>query len=392
MKAGLTSNSKRGFSTLEILIAFAVIILALTSVVTLIFSSQSVAVDSRADSEATAKAQSLLESARAAALLDFNSVNPVAPAQDGMYQKSLDVQTQGFYTKKVTATVTWQTQGRSQSVELATLISNWENISKDDCNSGLSGNWQNPQINNLDLGSLIGDSSGAYTISDMEAYQNKLYVAVSSTAVKTAPDFFVFDVSNPAQPVFLGGVDNDPKVIAGITALRVSGKYAYVASASSYARGQLQIIDVSVNPPQVVTTYKIPVINSGGGSKGLGSGIFYSNGFVYLGLTKTDSENEFNVVDVSNVLNPVFKGSLHIGNGINAIYAKGNYVYLAHPTDAADPPEEQLSVLDVTNPASPQRVSGFFYNGSSGGNGKSLAGRPARFPAAARTRFRSFTR
>ena len=99
-------------------------------------------------------------------------------------------------------------------------------------------------------------------------------------------------------------IDNDIKVNSGLMAVAVasstSGSYAYVASASSFARGQLQIIDIS-NPasPAVVATYTIPT--SVVSTAGSGNAIFYKDGYVYLGLTKTSADgSEFNIIDVKD--------------------------------------------------------------------------------------------
>ena len=60
-----------GFATLEILIAFAVLILSISAVILLAFGNQSIIVDSRTNSEALYKAQKMLEEARAASRQDF---------------------------------------------------------------------------------------------------------------------------------------------------------------------------------------------------------------------------------------------------------------------------------------------------------------------------------
>lgn len=365
-----------GFSTLEILLAFAIIILSITAVIGLVFTGQSLAVDSQTNSEALYKAESKLEQARAEASSDFNLLNPIATATEGIYQISLEVNQTDFFTKQITSNVLWQTGlGREQNVRLTSIVTDWQNAQEGNtCSSVLSGDWQRPKIDNFDFAGLIGAAGGTYTISALDAYEGRLYVAVSATSSKTDPTFFTFDISKPGSPVLISTpIDNDSKVLAGIAGVKVSGNYAYVASTSSYSRGQLQIINITTNPPVVVKTYKIPVINAAGASTGLGSSIFYKSGFVYLGLTKTDSENEFNVIDVSDPSNPVIKGGYNLDNGVNAIYVKGNYAYLAHPADTASRNDEQLTVIDVSNPANPVRLSGFYYQDGVGGNGKSLS-------------------
>ena len=361
----------RGFSTLEVLVAFMVIILSLTSMVSLVFSGQSLVVDSENSSNAVRKAQALLEVAHAQSFLTLNSL---PEASNGIYQESLNIQELDDYTKQATAKLIWQSEGRNHNLEISTIVTDPASaVGGDSCSQTVSGNWQHPQIINFNLAQLAG-VTGSYDISGLDIYQNKLYVVANNTSAKTDPVFFVFDVASSTQPVLISSIDNDSRVIAGPAAVKVVSKYAFLASASSYSRGQLQVIDLAANPPSVVVTYKLPIINSSGSAKGLGSSIFYRNNYIYLGLTKSDSENELNILDVSDPENPVFKGSYKIGNAINAIYVRGDHAYLAHPTDAGASPQEQLTVLDISDPTSPKRINGFYFNGSSGGNGKSLYG------------------
>jgi hypothetical protein len=361
-----------GFSTLEVAIAFALIILSLTAVIGLVFSAEFLSIDSELSSKALSKAQSLLKVEKNLAVSDFYSVKSFGPVTDGEYLKNLEVQNLGQYTKQISAKVSWQVGGKNNSVQLSTLvIDKAAALGGDSCNQEISGNWKNPQIINLDLAQIAG-FVGDYSVSSIDAYQGRLYIGVDSTTNKSDPTLFIFDIASTTQPILVSAIDNDVRVQAGITAIKVVGNYAYLATTSSYSRGQLQIVDVSINPPQVIKTYKVPVINSLGNSKGLGSSIFYKNNLVYLGLTKTDSEREFNIVDVSDPLSPILKSSRAIGNGVNTINVRGDYAYLAHPTDISENPQEQLTVLDISNSSQPIRTGGFYFNGSSGGNGKSI--------------------
>ena len=75
MKAQLTGKDIRGLATLEILIAFAVLILCISAVIMVAFDNQSLAVDLQTNNEAVSKAQAILEKARADSREDFNLVN-----------------------------------------------------------------------------------------------------------------------------------------------------------------------------------------------------------------------------------------------------------------------------------------------------------------------------
>lgn len=375
------SNSENGFSTLEMLIALAVLIVGISAAVLVFFGSQSAAVDSQTSSEALAKAGELMENAYRVVGQDFNLLNPVGPAFDGIYLKTLDVQNVDYYTKKVVSNIAWVGEpNRNQNLKLTTLVTDWQSAaSGNTCSSILSGDWSHPQIKNVvnDFSQLAGDGLGLYPITDEDAREGKLYVTVNNIAANTKETFFIFDISNPATPALINKIDNNPGVSAGFNAVMASGNYAYAASAhgasfttcnnpsgANLSCGQLQVIDVGVNPPQVKYTFKVPGV-TGAAGQAIGNSIFYKSGFIYLGLAKTGSGGEFNIIDVHNPLAPFLVGSYPMGTGINAIYVKGQYAYLATPA------AQELTVLDISNPASPTLAGGFDAPDNQG-NGKSL--------------------
>lgn len=367
-----------GFSTLEMLIAMTILILVLSAVILVSFGNQSVLTDSQTNTEALSLAQGLLEQEQALARKDFRLVTPTSTV-DGIYQKKVDVLTQSdFYTKKVTATVSWTAEHqRPQSVSLSALVTNFENaVGGDTCDSVLSGNWTNPQIKNVtaDFAQAVGDSSGIYPITDLDAYQGKLYVTVNNTAVNTKETLFIFNIADPASPALLGKIDNSPTISAGLGAVRVAGNYAYVANGYGANFGtctqgnncaQLQVIDIS-NPatPSLSFSFKVPGVKGTAG-QAVGNTIFYKEGYVYLGLTKTSSGPEFDIIDVHNPLGPFWVGGYQTAAGINAIYVRGKYAYLATPNS------QELTILDVSNPTNPTLAGGFDAPDAVG-NGKSL--------------------
>lgn len=400
---------QNGFSTLEMLIAMAILITALTAVMLVSFGNQSLLSDSQTSAEALSLAQGLLENEQALARQDFKLVVPTSTTVTLgplTYTENVSVQTQpDYFTKNVKATITWSgDHNRVETTALSAVVTNFNNaVGGDTCDSVLTPSadaWKNPQIKNsvTSLASLA-NISGTYPINDLDAYQGRLYVAVGSTANKTDPTFFVFDTNkliNNLANSLIGSLDNNGSSVGtgGLAAVAVatstSQNYAYVASAygasfntatgacsnnngANLACGQLQVIDVSGPTPQVKYTFEMPVASGVVGSSGsaVGNSIFYSNGYVYLGLTKTSSGPEFNIIDVHNPLNPQWVGSYQVGYNINAIYVSNGYAYLAHPTDSSASNQEQVTVLDVSTPSSPKRI-GDYHAPDNQGNGKSL--------------------
>jgi hypothetical protein len=243
----------------------------------------------------------------------------------------------------------------------------------------VTGDWRNPRTNVFSLATLVGEAANRYAITGVDAWNSRLYVTTSGSSTSQA-SLFVFDIKDPGAPTLLGSLDNDSAAKTGPNAVMVAPSggeiYTYLASASSFTRGQLQIVDVT-NPklagwtPQVIT-YKIPT--SLVPTAGLGNSIFYRRGYVYLGLTSAPGGAEFGIIDVHDPIHPSWLGGFPLqGHAVNAIRVRNGYAYLAHPAGASDVAREELTVLDVTDPTKPRRVSGFYAPEGLGGNGKSLA-------------------
>ena len=372
-KAQSTGNKyTQGMSTLEILIAFTILMLCLSAVMLVAFGNQSVVIDSQISEEAISIAQAMLEETRATAKPDFNLVNPFTQTEtrEGfVFDKTLEVHTSAtdatldLWTKKVTSSVSWQIGDKNSSILFTTLLTNLSAIDGGNtCSSVITGDWKNPQTEStIDFSSI--SPTGTYSLTDLDAYEGRLYVAAIKTDNKNDPTVVVFDINDPSDPKVVGQIDNDPEVKTGLNSVAVTNKYAFVASASSYVRGQMQVVDLE--SMSVVKTFKIPVVNSEGSSKGLGNSIFYKNKNVYLGLTKSTSEDEFNIINVSNPLDPIQIGRYPIGNAINATIVHDKYAYIASPNT------QELQILDISNPNNPTYVGGF--NAQTGaGHGKSI--------------------
>jgi len=389
MKALSFGKYKRGVATLEILIAFTILMLSLTAVILVVFGNQSISIDTQTNSEAVSKAQAVMEIARALSRQDFNAVTSIAATPDDIYQKSLNVVSVDASTKQVTAIVSWISMGRSLSVRQTTLFTN--PTAGNTCSATLSGDWTNPQHYDFSTTDLIspasGNNSNGLSISDVKAYRQKLYM-IAATTGNFKNTFYIFDLpANPSQmPTYLGSMDNAAATDDGLSALAVFGNYAYVANAhdanfqtcsQSSTCAQLQIIDITnSSAPAVKKSYKVPSAlapfvlgNMTSTGQAVGKSIFYSSGYVYLGLTKTASGPEFNIIDVHDPLNPFWVGSYAVGRTVNSIYVKNNYAYLMTDDNA-----RELLTLDISNKSNPTAVGLFNAPGSSGfGYGTSVA-------------------
>lgn len=380
-----TGKNQRGFAAFEVLVAMTLLVLSLSTVLVLVSGSQSASVSSQIHQGALSLAQQQLETARANARADFSSVVSQTPETTGPYTKSVTVtpSPDGF-TKNITSLVRWN----NNQVALSTLATDWSSV-VGTCTADLSGtdNWKSPHVYFSDrlANYVTGSNPIGLAINDIRVVNKKLYVAARG-ASNTDYTFYIFSLPNdPTQaPVFDGALDNAPTVSTGLNAVAVFGNYAYVAngyagSSKNCSVGpncaQLQVIDVSIPiSPIVVKHIKIPGITSGGNLSPAVS-IFYSKGYVYVGLSKvgsTSTNGEFNIIDVggggglASPANPILMGSYIVGNGVNAVVVRGNYAYVASPNS------ENMTMLDITDRANPYQVGGSDSLTAGGAHGKSL--------------------
>jgi Tfp pilus assembly protein PilV len=397
------TTTQAGFSTLEMMIAMSVMVITLSAVVLTSFGTQGMLIGGETNAEAMKRAQALLENVQQQARKDFNLVNPVPETVDGIYTTSVEVtpwNLDPYTTKKVTVFVTWTDDKHvPRSLKLTTLLTNFtQAVGANTCSSALFGNWTTPQKTDyqFDSTSLLSGTgiTGSYTIGDIDVYQGKLFTVMSGTSVNTSPTFFVLSTTSPSgKPQYLGSVDNSSTVSGGLNAVAVAGDYAYIANGyganfwngttgclSGPSCAQLQIIDVKPTSPtylQVRANFLVPTSTlaiahvTGTGGQAVGTSIFYHDGVIYLGLTKTATGPEFNIIDVHQFLSdpahgkPVWLGGYTVGAAVNDISMRGKYAYLATPN-------QELITLDISNPLSPV-VTGGYDAPDASGNGKRLA-------------------
>lgn len=384
----------KGGSTLELLVAFAILVTALSATVLVAFSNQSVTVDLQTNTEAIYKAQALLEEARAAVRQDFGLLNPKTmtdPSGPLTYTQKLEVRQVDLFTKQATSSVSWQSGGRTLTVSFTSLFSNPQAVGGGEtCSSILLGNWTAPQMTVYEFGAdILSDSSSGFPITAIELFNHKLFVTVHNAHGNNADTFFVLNVTNPAvMPTVLGRLDNNPAITtAGLSDVAYDGtRYAYVAnryganfatctntSNTNKSCAQLQVIDLNASPIAVVRSYKIAGV-TGSGGQGVGMKVAYRNGIVYVGLSKTNGP-EFAIFDVggggtpgASPTNAKLLAGVEIDAGVNDILLRGDYAYIASPDN------QELKIFNIHTPSAPTAAGYFDAPGGGGnnGNGRSL--------------------
>ncbi len=176
----------RGFSTLEILIAMTVLVLAISAVLLLNPPAPAGSVGIELSGVAHDLAQTALTHEEVLAHQDFKLVVASTSVEtvDGVeYTKRITVLPTDYFTKRVTATVSWGGKYyHGARITLSTLITNsQDSVAGDTCNSSLSGNWSFPHITSALFGALTGldDPGGTYPLTDIDVYRGRLYATVN---------------------------------------------------------------------------------------------------------------------------------------------------------------------------------------------------------------------
>jgi len=344
------NNSQRGNSALEILIALAILTMAMTAIVQVAFSNQTVSTESQVNSEALSKSTLGLEKARAAARENFAAVIS-SSSTDDIYLKELTVTDLTQCRKRVVSRVSWATD--PSRPEYSELTSDVTDIALGgDCASVVTEKtWSSPTT----LGSIdLGQSKAT----GIDVRHGIVFLSAEATSA-AKPDFFIVDAkTDPPHPVILSSLDTGPS----LAAVDVAGHYAYVANRDN--NGQLQVIDVADTAhPVLAAARDLPGV---GGGNPEGNTIAYYNSRVYIG-TKSTAGHELHIFDVTNPTSPTNIGHIEMGRNVNGIFVRGTTAYVAVGSSAGD--LKDLVALDVTNPG---LITELWSLNLPGGGGKSV--------------------
>ncbi len=352
-----------GQMLVEVLIALALFVIIITSVITIFFNGQLSAVDNSKVREASSISRNGIEAVRFIRdanwenMLDgqyglefsggqwqFNGTSDVV----GEYTRTISISTEEENVKKIVSQVTWE-DGRlgQQEVKLATFLSDWKNVPppggdpEDPGGGGIAGDWQSP----VTLGSVnLGPGNSATDVDVL----NKIVFLSTEASTPSKPDLHIVDATDGMNPFVI----TDLNTGEGLNAVDVSGNYAYVANNDKDV-SHLQIINVGdIYNPSLASQIWFT-------DAGEAMAVFYLDGKVYVGTEKEGGGKEFHIVDVTSPYSPSLVGDLEIGEDVNGIFVKDDKAYLA--TSDSD----ELIVVDITDPLNPSIYSTFGVEGDS---------------------------
>lgn len=217
-------------------------------------------------------------------------------------------------------------------------------------NQNTSAQLQVINVSNINSPSLInsfklpGVSGSGAVGNNIFYYSNKIYIG---TKKATGPEFFIIDVSDPANPLFLGSKEiNDD-----VNRIYIKGNFAYLAVPDEE---ELKIFDVS-DPQNIIQTGAYNAL----GETEDGKTIFIVGNNLYLGRLvggNHANHHEFYILDIASSSNILSLGSKDIAADVNGIVTRDNIAFLG-TSDS----NKEFQVFDVSNPNNITLISSFNF-------------------------------
>ena len=364
MKAELIGRKfNQGMSTLEILIAFAVVILCVSAVIMVVFGNQSVAVDLQTNNEAIAKAQTVLEDARATSRQDYSLVkecddsgaDPCSGTPDSFYNRTLTINPASVTQcgEDVKSTTSWLINNRILSVDFVTHLGDIATALAlgGDCiidpPGGGGPTWTNPQTFTTANIDPSGNKGTDIDVIKIDEHKYGFLTSIHPSIAKD--DLWSFDLET-TPPTPLDHIDTGPGLNAVDVARASNGNYyAYLANNNNSVPYE-QLIVVNVTDPTNISEVpgarrSLPGV---AGADPASRAVYYYDERLYIG-TKLTAGNEFNIYGVENPENPLFLGQREINHSIRKIVVRGTSAYLATTAN-----NNELMVFDINTPGSIQ--------------------------------------
>ena len=384
----------KGFSTIELLVAFAISLSAIIATTLLSFGSEPLIKNLFLAEEAQARNYDALNAMRQLAATDFTLANVTATTSNETF---VTVRSTHFIDDEdliafATASTSWHDVFgiREERADYAYLFDVRNAVDASPCNPMRTGNWERDlTIHSYGVAreDLLGSfaPSDSYALSSIAISGHSMAVGIGNTGLVNSPTLFFFTIpSNGSQPVVQpSAFDNAASSTVGFSTVAMHGDTVYAgngfgsASASTCKTGscdQVQIFSMKSATSTVkvssllLSTSSPPFALSSTGTTAPVKTLTYKDGYLYVGLQKTNAGSEFNVIDVHNSSKPLWKSGIAVGRTVNSIVVYRNRAYLS-----TDDPTRELMIIDVSDPTHPLLIGSYDLPGAIGfGFGRSI--------------------
>lgn len=377
------SNQKNvcGFSTIELLFAFAIATIFLSGTALIAFGSQTAGLDATLSNAGQGRVLTQMQKAVASTTANWSAV---LPAQLGFYTQQNTLTSISPCLKKIESSASWNSEhGRGQHIGLSTYLG-----SVDEARAMGGGcdpfapidAWDNPRS----YGSVDVAGSDGTGIAVRGIGGNTYAFITADPTPLSGDDFIVVDSTNAQSPSVVG---TPLTAFKGLTGIAIGGAYAYVLNNDNTS--QLKVINIAapLTPYEEVSALRtLPNIVSTCSPVSTpclsGRSIEYYAGRLYIGTSYiafgTSIQNhELHVYCVDDTLTagcspqtPVWLGSFNVNRNVNDIAVRTQVVsgvkktlaYLALSGSNNTLPE--LKVFDVSLPSGMYEVGSFNPSGT----------------------------
>lgn len=174
--------------------------------------------------------------------------------------------------------------------------------------------------------------------------------------ITNGPDGFrIIDITNKKPPNVVGICKTPQSAMCGI----VKEDNAYVADVNG-----LQIIDISDKQnPKVIGSCKI--------DSGINNLIYINGNYAYTSyrnVVNEETEYGFQIIDITNLENPIKLGNLTVFGSPIDVIIDDNYIYVLEVKYEEDNRYPKLQIIDITNKNNPYIIGDLDLSNLSSGN------------------------
>ncbi len=367
-----TNNRTSGFSTIELLIAFAIFFLILPPLMMLMFGGQTATLDTALTNTGVMHVATDVRDAFAELTGDWDAT--FSPVTSAPYTYTTSVVDVSPCLKEIGSRADWDSEhNRTQYAAASTFIPNIDEAKKfgGGCDAFPPSDWDNPE-NPSGWHTSPSDLEGTQSGIDVETIDGHTYafITTTNTSASQKDDLWIINVDDPDNPTLVaqldtGGPGGNTKGLTDIDVVRTPSGAVYAYVVQNYEVDQLQTVDVS-NPALPVLTSTISFEPHGvlvTGTDPEGRVIRYYNGRLYAGL-KTTEGPELLVFSVSaDPAHPSYVGKIDeaFNHTINDIAFKDGYAYLATGYDS-----RELMIVDISGNTPTDTGEGYNANETGG--------------------------
>lgn len=343
----------RAFSTIEILVAMAIVTSSLVGAVHTSLYVHTMLVDSELSFVAILRLDTLVRGISQRAFEGFNTIISTSTvhtmSEVESYTEIQSVVDITSCVKKVTFRNEWEREGVSQYVEAPTTITYplYTKRVRENCygTEFFTDDWSEYaaieseiNVNSLEI---LGEQA-----TRIDVFGSVAVISFDS-ATSSDIDIVLFDTHTKSVRSVLdvgqGVLDVDG----------VFGDSSFLFVAQRSTSSQFMVIDISdIEAPQIVAQRSLLGVDPQGSFPEART-IFYVDNTVYVG-TKETAGPELHVFNVESPYNPYESGFVEITHNINEIVVRDNIAYLATSSD-----KEELIIVNVSDPSAMYEMATF---------------------------------